>query len=70
MLIKAMLSLYSDKEPDAVAATAQAIAKQFKSVEDLKQVAADVATLMPAEFGSVRATKVRRAFDEAQAAKK
>jgi hypothetical protein len=47
MLVKAMQNLYSDVEPSAVETAAQAIAKQFKSVEEIKQVAADAVTLLP-----------------------
>lgn len=69
MLIKAMSSLYADREPAVIEASAQSIAKLFKSVEEVKQVAADAASLFPAEFSHVRASKIRRAFDVAQASK-
>lgn len=57
-VFNAMRGLYGDQEPAKVRGVCELVAKQFKKVEDLKQLAADANEYFPAEFTSLRPAKV------------
>ena len=63
------MGMYGDCEPAEVEKVAQAVAKLFLSIDDIKQLAADCGTYFPADFGSIRPSKVQREYVAAQEAK-
>ena len=75
---QAFTTLYPDREPPQVRALAEAVAAAFsrgrfadaKELEDLKQVAADAASLLPAEFLSAKPAAVKAAFRKKEQEKK
>ncbi len=69
-LARALAGMYTDKDTEDVGKLAAAVAKLFKSVDDIKSLTADAATYFPGEFTSVRPSKVLRQFTAAQEAKK
>ena len=58
---------YPDQEPERVRAVCESTCALFKSVDDLKRLAADAGALFPSEFTSLRPKKVRADFMARQA---
>ena len=61
-VLNALRGLYGDQDPDRLLAVCNSTCALFKSVDDLKRLAADAAAIFPTEFTSLRPKKVRGDF--------
>lgn len=68
-LVRALLSVYPDREPPQVEQLARAVARFLKRADDIRMLASDASELFPPEFSAAKPKALYAAFKAAKAEK-